>query len=130
AVVMGDAAHPVSPAGGQGANMSIADARALAELALAGERDLLAAYERRRRAANGRSLRFTRAAAFVIGLPPWLLFSRLSASLVTLARRREALIAWFLRTAATAFLERGLTTVPDTFSGFHRRNVSRRRSKL
>jgi len=33
AVVMGDAAHPVSPAGGQGANMSIADARALAELA-------------------------------------------------------------------------------------------------
>src|SRR5688572_410503 len=34
AVLMGDAAHPVSPAGGQGANMSVADARVLAELFL------------------------------------------------------------------------------------------------
>jgi 2-polyprenyl-6-methoxyphenol hydroxylase-like FAD-dependent oxidoreductase len=32
AVWMGDAAHAVSPAGGQGANMSVADARVLAEL--------------------------------------------------------------------------------------------------
>jgi 2-polyprenyl-6-methoxyphenol hydroxylase-like FAD-dependent oxidoreductase len=105
ALLMGDAAHPVSPAGGQGANMSIADARAIAELVLAGERDLLAAYERRRRVANRRSLRFTRAAAFVLGLPEWLLFSRMSASLVTLAPRREGLIAWAIRTASTAFVD-------------------------
>ena len=34
AILMGDAAHPVSPAGGQGANMSVANATVLAELAL------------------------------------------------------------------------------------------------
>ena len=34
AILMGDAAHPVSPAGGQGANMSVADACVLAEIAL------------------------------------------------------------------------------------------------
>src|SRR5262249_23327212 len=38
ALIMGDAAHPVSPVGGQGANMSIADGRVLAELILSGER--------------------------------------------------------------------------------------------
>jgi 2-polyprenyl-6-methoxyphenol hydroxylase-like FAD-dependent oxidoreductase len=107
AMVMGDAAHPVSPAGGQGANMSIADAQALGELILAGERDVLAAYEYRRRAANRRSLMFTRAAAFVFRLPERLVFNRLSASLLKFVRRREALIAAFMRTAATAFLDDG-----------------------
>lgn len=105
ALLMGDAAHPVSPAGGQGANMSVADARVLAELILASEKDVLNNYERRRRPANRRSLRFTRAAAFVLGLPEWLLFSRLSLSLVKYAGRRPALIADFIRMAATAFLE-------------------------
>lgn len=105
ALVMGDAAHPVSPAGGQGANMSIADAKALAELILAGERDVLTAYEHRRRPANRRSLRFTRAVAFALQLPEWLLFSRLSLSLVKFVRRRPNLINWLLRTAATTFLD-------------------------
>jgi 2-polyprenyl-6-methoxyphenol hydroxylase-like FAD-dependent oxidoreductase len=36
AMLMGDAAHPVSPAGGQGANMSVADATAMAELLMDG----------------------------------------------------------------------------------------------
>jgi 2-polyprenyl-6-methoxyphenol hydroxylase-like FAD-dependent oxidoreductase len=76
ALLMGDAAHPVSPAGGQGANMSVADGRAIAELALSGERNLLAAYERVRRPANTRSLRFTRAASLVFNLPEWLLAHR------------------------------------------------------
>ena len=105
ALLIGDAAHPVSPAGGQGANMSIADARAVAELALAGERDLVAAYERRRRRANSRSLRFTRAAVFASGLPQALLFNRLTAWLLSQASSRPSIASRFLRTVATAFLE-------------------------
>jgi 2-polyprenyl-6-methoxyphenol hydroxylase-like FAD-dependent oxidoreductase len=105
ALLMGDAAHPVSPAGGQGANMSIADGRALAELILAGERDLLAAYDWRRRKANRRSLLFTRGAAFVLGLPEWL-FCRLPASsMARLTVRRPSLIARLIRMAATAYLD-------------------------
>jgi 2-polyprenyl-6-methoxyphenol hydroxylase-like FAD-dependent oxidoreductase len=105
ALLMGDAAHPVSPAGGQGANMSIADGRVIAELALAGERDLVTIYERRRRPANRRSLRFTRAAAFAFGLPEWLFFSRLSLWLVRQMGRRPELIARLVRMASRAFLE-------------------------
>jgi len=60
AVLMGDAAHSVSPAGGQGANMSVADARALAELLLCGAPNLVETYERRRRPANACSMRPTR----------------------------------------------------------------------
>jgi 2-polyprenyl-6-methoxyphenol hydroxylase-like FAD-dependent oxidoreductase len=65
AALLGDAAHPVTPVGGQGANMSVADAEALSVVALAGLRDgecsreRLSAYEARRRAANARSLRFS-----------------------------------------------------------------------
>ncbi len=103
ALLIGDAAHPVSPAGGQGANMSIADTRAVAELALAGERDLLAAYDRRRRSANRRSMRFTRAAAFAFGLPEALVFNRLAAWLLAQVGRRPPLAARFIRTLAPAF---------------------------
>jgi 2-polyprenyl-6-methoxyphenol hydroxylase-like FAD-dependent oxidoreductase len=102
--ILGDAAHPVSPAGGQGANASIADGRAIAELILAGERNLQAAYEHRRRPANRRSLRFTRLASFVFGLPESLVFSRLSASLLRGAARRPSLIARGLKIVSTAFV--------------------------
>lgn len=71
-VLMGDAAHPVSPAGGQGANMSIADAVVLAELVMGGATNLLAEYERRRRAANAASIRPTRIADWVWSAPRWL----------------------------------------------------------
>jgi 2-polyprenyl-6-methoxyphenol hydroxylase-like FAD-dependent oxidoreductase len=101
---MGDAAHPVSPAGGQGANASIADGRAIAELVLAGERDLVAAYERRRRPANRRSLYFTQAAAFALGLPQGLVFNRLTAWAVRCAAQ-PWLIARLLRIVSQAFLE-------------------------
>ena len=65
AAVIGDAAHPVSPVGGQGANASIADALVLAEVAheglLAGDLSCkrLARYEALRRPANARSVAFT-----------------------------------------------------------------------
>jgi 2-polyprenyl-6-methoxyphenol hydroxylase-like FAD-dependent oxidoreductase len=104
ALIMGDAAHPVSPAGGQGANASIADGRAIAELVLAGERDLVAVYERRRRPANRRSLYFTQAAAFALGLPQGLVFNRLTAWAVRCAAQ-PWLIARLLRIVSQAFLE-------------------------
>jgi monooxygenase len=84
AAIIGDAAHPVSPAGGQGANASIWDALALAEVAhealtaddLSGER--LARYEALRRPRNRDSVRITervvrvfRFASYVPGLQ-WL----------------------------------------------------------
>lgn len=111
ALVMGDAAHPVSPAGGQGANMSIADGRAIAEVVLASNadlrrRDLLAAYERLRRPANRRSLWFTRGAARVLGLPEWLLPTPLLFRLVGLFGSRRWLLSQFVRVAATAFVAR------------------------
>jgi 2-polyprenyl-6-methoxyphenol hydroxylase-like FAD-dependent oxidoreductase len=61
--LLGDAIHPVSPAGGQGANMSVQDARVLAEAFLSGRPDPVADYERRRRPANERSIAITRRAS-------------------------------------------------------------------
>jgi 2-polyprenyl-6-methoxyphenol hydroxylase-like FAD-dependent oxidoreductase len=69
AVLLGDAIHPVSPAGGQGANMSVADAAALADVLLDDELRPVARYENRRRPANERSIGITRAAAGVFALP-------------------------------------------------------------
>jgi 2-polyprenyl-6-methoxyphenol hydroxylase-like FAD-dependent oxidoreductase len=66
AALMGDAIHPVSPVGGQGANMSVQDARVMAEAFLSGRPDPVAEYERRRRPANERSLAFTRRASDVV----------------------------------------------------------------
>jgi 2-polyprenyl-6-methoxyphenol hydroxylase-like FAD-dependent oxidoreductase len=69
AAILGDAAHPVSPAGGQGANASIWDALALAEVAhealAAGDlgRQRLSRYEALRRRRNAASVRITRGAA-------------------------------------------------------------------
>ncbi len=65
AVLIGDALHPVSPAGGQGANMAINDAVALARLIIAGTPNLAQRYEAARRAQNDRGLRPTRLAAKV-----------------------------------------------------------------
>jgi 2-polyprenyl-6-methoxyphenol hydroxylase-like FAD-dependent oxidoreductase len=107
AILMGDAAHPVSPAGGQGANMSVADARALAETALHDPSHLLEVYERRRRAANERSLRFTRGAARLLDLPRWTTPpTSLLLSVVRWATRHPSVIAPIIRYVSTAFEER------------------------
>jgi 2-polyprenyl-6-methoxyphenol hydroxylase-like FAD-dependent oxidoreductase len=109
AILIGDAAHPVSPAGGQGANMSVADACVLAELALRDEPNLLAEYERRRRPANARSMAPTRIAAWVFELPDWCSPTWIVVSLVAglgwLGRHRR-LLRPAIRSGATAFLEK------------------------
>src|SRR5262249_32396524 len=56
ALLMGDAAHPVTPAGGQGANLSVADALVIAEAALERPNELLSEYQHRRSKATQRSL--------------------------------------------------------------------------
>lgn len=107
-ILIGDAAHPVTPAGGQGANAAIADARALAALAILDESRLVAAYESRRRPANERSLRPSRAIVPIFSLPDWLLFSA--------APRFARLLRWFpglpargLRFVSTAFIDQPTT---------------------
>jgi 2-polyprenyl-6-methoxyphenol hydroxylase-like FAD-dependent oxidoreductase len=106
AVLMGDAAHPVSPAGGQGANMSIADGRVLAELLSRGQPRLLAEYERLRRPANRRSFAPTRVGAFLLGLPDGWAPTPLVFALAAAIGRRPVKVGELLRFMSTAFLER------------------------
>ena len=100
AVLLGDAIHPVSPAGGQGANMSIADAVALAPLILAGERNLVPAYEAARRRANERGIRPTRLAARAIGLGSWPVLGALPGMLLPRLMARPWLAAALFRSLA------------------------------
>ena len=106
ALIMGDAAHPVSPAGGQGANASIADGRAIAELMLAGERNLLTAYQRRRRPANDRSVRITRSASAMFSLPHAVAFNAITMGLLRLMIRQPAVVARGIRLISRAFVDR------------------------
>ncbi len=87
--LLGDAAHPVTPAGGQGANMSVADATVLGQVAFGAfknndfSKSFLSQYEALRRQANERSLQFSvganrvfrtlRVLPWCAPLLPWLL---------------------------------------------------------
>ena len=106
ALLMGDAAHSVSPAGGQGANMSIADAVVLAELLLSNAPDLVATYERRRRPANERSMTPTRAASHVLGVPDWLVPTAAAKAGLHLFARHPAMFERVLQNISTLFVER------------------------
>jgi 2-polyprenyl-6-methoxyphenol hydroxylase-like FAD-dependent oxidoreductase len=72
AAIIGDAAHPVSPAGGQGANAAIWDALTLADVAHEAlkaddvRRDRLARYETLRRPRNRDSVSITERVACVL----------------------------------------------------------------
>lgn len=72
AALIGDAAHPMTPAGGQGANASIWDALSLADVADAAlrtgdvSRDRLLPYERLRRPINDGSVSFSRMARRIV----------------------------------------------------------------
>ena len=88
--------------------MSVADARVLADLALGDQRNLLAEYEKRRRPANARSIRPTRAAALILSLPQWLSPLSVFFSLVRSAARYPSLMRHFLRSTSTMFQERAV----------------------
>ena len=110
AAVIGDAAHPMTPAGGQGANASIWDALALADVAdsalRAGDvsRERLLPYERLRRPVNDESISFSRGARRALRIAALL---RLDLAAPLLARTIDAL-GWpkrrIIRTFATAFV--------------------------
>ncbi len=107
ALLLGDAAHPVTPAGGQGANLSVADALVIAEAALERPQQLLDEYQRRRRAPTERSLSLSRTASRVTSLPRFVM--NLGLALLPWAARRlgqrPQTFGRFLRTAAEAFRE-------------------------
>jgi 2-polyprenyl-6-methoxyphenol hydroxylase-like FAD-dependent oxidoreductase len=106
AALLGDALHPVSPAGGQGANMAMHDARVLADLLLARDADLLGAYERRRRPANARSVAITRRAAFFFELIQRGGLLSLPARMLPFIVRRQAIVVPFVRGFSKTFVER------------------------
>jgi 2-polyprenyl-6-methoxyphenol hydroxylase-like FAD-dependent oxidoreductase len=105
AVLIGDAAHAVTPAGGQGANMAIADARVLAEVVRSGVTQVVEQYESRRRAANERSIGISRWATRILSLPDFALAPLLPAAF-RIATRLPKTVARGLRSVSTAFLER------------------------
>ena len=102
-ILMGDAAHSVSPAGGQGANMSVADALVLAELSLRGGPNLVAEYERIRRPANQRSFGPTRTVSRLLGLPDRLAPFGLLVNLVGCVGRQRWLLRRALRSTSELF---------------------------
>jgi 2-polyprenyl-6-methoxyphenol hydroxylase-like FAD-dependent oxidoreductase len=108
ALLMGDAAHPVTPAGGQGANLSVADALVIAEVALERPAQLLSEYQRRRHAPTQRSLSLSRVAMRAFSLPRFAL--NLGMAMVPWAVRwlnkRPERFGRFLRFAAEAFREK------------------------
>jgi 2-polyprenyl-6-methoxyphenol hydroxylase-like FAD-dependent oxidoreductase len=111
ALLMGDAAHPVTPAGGQGANASVADALVIAEAALERPKDLLAEYKRRRSAPTQRSLSLSRGATRIISLPRPVFNLGLMAlpSVVRWLNNRPKQFGRFLRIAAEAFREKPIS---------------------
>jgi 2-polyprenyl-6-methoxyphenol hydroxylase-like FAD-dependent oxidoreductase len=114
AALMGDAAHPVTPAGGQGANMSIADAAVLAEVALkAFEKNDFSAqslepYEAERRPANKRSLQFSIRANRAFRVLRWAPFlAPLLMHYLESVGRNESKKRAFIQAVSHAFESRG-----------------------
>lgn len=105
ALVLGDAAHPVSPAGGQGASAAVGDARAIASLALSGSRDLVGEYERRRRRPNERSIAVTRLVHRIWSVPSWCRPNPVFFALLAFLRTNPQVLARTIRDVSTRFLE-------------------------
>lgn len=110
AALMGDAAHPVTPAGGQGANMSVADALALADVVQQAlslndcSRSRLEPYETIRRPANERSLQFsvrTDRVFRTLQRHPWM--ATLFPMSLALVNRSRTLKARLIRAVSQAF---------------------------
>jgi 2-polyprenyl-6-methoxyphenol hydroxylase-like FAD-dependent oxidoreductase len=108
AFLIGDAAHPVTPAGGQGANLAVADAVSLAAAVRGGapDSDVLEAYERERRPAASRSMRLSRGAALGLSLPDRLLGALAPAVFGLLGRADAGWLGRLVSVPATLFQTR------------------------
>lgn len=110
AAILGDAAHPMTPAGGQGANAAIWDALALADVAdsalRAGDptRETLLAYERIRHPINGRSVAISARAARIFRLAGHLPLATVLPPLARLANRLDWPKRRLIRGFATTFV--------------------------
>lgn len=103
--LLGDAIHPVSPAGGQGANMAVADAVALAECILEEPAAaVIAAYQSKRHESNERSVSITRRAVTMLSLPDWLPQRAMLKGALTLASHAPRVRAEVLNYIANAFV--------------------------
>ena len=110
AALIGDAAHPMTPAGGQGANASIWDALALADVADAAlrttdvSRERLLPYERLRHPVNDESVSFSRIARriFRFGrfLPPSIVLPLIGRTMNVIGWPQRKILGSF----ATAFV--------------------------
>lgn len=100
AVLLGDAIHPVTPAGGQGANMAIADAVFLARLILNGERELAATYLAGRHPANERGVRPSRLATRFLNFTGVPLLGALPGLVLPRIAECPAIVARVLRSLA------------------------------
>lgn len=111
AAILGDAAHPTSPAGGQGANAAIWDALALAEVAHGAltandvSKKALGRYATLRRPRNAASLRFTEWAAWGVDhLGSVLGLSSVAPAMLRMLDTSPGLKARLMRTAGTTFV--------------------------
>lgn len=108
--LIGDAAHPMTPAGGQGANASIWDALALADVADTAlrttdvSREQLLSYERIRRPVNEGSVSFSRVARRIFRFgrffPPAIVLPVIGKTMNTLGWPQRKILGSF----ATAFV--------------------------
>jgi hypothetical protein len=85
--------------------MAVADARTLAEILLGESRDPLAEFERRRRAANTRSVAITRLVHRIWTLPSWCRPTPGFYAMLALLRARPSILARMVTDVSTRFLE-------------------------
>lgn len=107
AALIGDAAHPMSPVGGQGANCAIWDGLALANAVLAEtEERAFEIYERHRYRANARSVALTTLGAWAIRVSRRPLLSAILTAVAPLvgrsARTKRALLSRVARAFVSA----------------------------
>jgi hypothetical protein len=96
---------PGQPRGRAGGSAAVGDARAIADLALSGNKELLAEYERRRRPPNVRSVAVTRLVHRIWSFPAWCRPNPVFFAFLAFLRSHPQVLARTVRDVSTRFLE-------------------------